>query len=176
MQRWIKWYGIWIFRNSRLVEKQFWNGWKRRSDVGSLGFEIMGATTIGASVEKATSCKWGVWEVGGMGGKRRWWAGAGDMKEPTLFLSNITRSLAHVSTFRLSWWLSAKGPTYQRRRLGRHGFNPWGRKMPWKRKWQPTPVFLSGKSHGQRSLVGCSPCGCKRPGHDLVTKQQQLYL
>ena len=32
---------------------------------------------------------------------------------------------------------------------------------PWRRKWQPTPVFLPGKSHGQRSLVGYSPCNCK---------------
>ena len=43
----------------------------------------------------------------------------------------------------------------------RHGFNPWVRKIPWNRKWQPTPVFLSGKSHGQRSLVGYSPWGHK---------------
>ena len=35
-------------------------------------------------------------------------------------------------------------------------------KMPGKRKWQPTPVFLPGKSHGQRSLVGYSPCGRKK--------------
>ena len=33
------------------------------------------------------------------------------------------------------------------------GFDPWVRKIPWKRAWQPTLVFLSGKSHGQRSLV-----------------------
>ena len=32
----------------------------------------------------------------------------------------------------------------------------------WRRKWQPTPVFLPGKSHGQRSLAGYSPLGCKR--------------
>ena len=37
------------------------------------------------------------------------------------------------------------------------GFNPWVGKIPWRRKWQPTLVFLPGKSHGQRSLVGCSP-------------------
>ena len=43
----------------------------------------------------------------------------------------------------------------------RHGFNPCIRKTPWRRKWQPTPVFLPGKSHRQRSLVGCSPWGCK---------------
>ena len=36
----------------------------------------------------------------------------------------------------------------------RHRFDPWVRKIPWRRKWQPTPVFLSGKSHAQRSLVG----------------------
>ena len=39
-------------------------------------------------------------------------------------------------------------------RLKGHGFNPWVRKIPWRRKWQPIPVFLSGKSHGQRSLAG----------------------
>ena len=43
----------------------------------------------------------------------------------------------------------------------------------WRRKWQPTPVFLPGKSHGQRSLVGYSPWGHKRVRHDLATKQQQ---
>ena len=39
--------------------------------------------------------------------------------------------------------------------------DPWVRKIPWSRKWQPTPVFLPGKSHGQRSLEGCSPWGCE---------------
>ena len=36
-------------------------------------------------------------------------------------------------------------------------FDPWVGKIPWRRKWQPTPVLLPGKSHGQRSLVGYSP-------------------
>ena len=44
---------------------------------------------------------------------------------------------------------------------GKPGFGPWVRKIPWRRKWQPTPVLLPGKSHGWRSLVGCSPWGCK---------------
>ena len=39
----------------------------------------------------------------------------------------------------------------------RQGFDPWVGKIPWSRKWQPTPVFLPGESHGQRSLVGSSP-------------------
>ena len=43
----------------------------------------------------------------------------------------------------------------------RSGFNPWVRKIPWGRKWQPTPLFLPEKSHGQRSLVGYSPKGHK---------------
>ena len=46
----------------------------------------------------------------------------------------------------------------------------WG--ITWRRKWKPTAVFLPGRSHGWRSLVGYSPRGCKRVGHNLVTKQQ----
>ena len=41
------------------------------------------------------------------------------------------------------------------------GFNPWVGKIPWRRKWQPTPVFLPGESHGQRRLAGYSPWGHK---------------
>ena len=52
-----------------------------------------------------------------------------------------------------------------------HGFDPWVGKIPWRRKWQPTPVFLPGKSHRQRSLVGYSPRCYKMVGDDLVTKQ-----
>jgi len=39
----------------------------------------------------------------------------------------------------------------------RLGLDPWVRKIPWKRKWQPTPVFLPGKSHRLWSLAGYSP-------------------
>ena len=44
----------------------------------------------------------------------------------------------------------------------------------WRRKWQPTPVFFPGKSHGQRSLEGYSPWGHKRVKHNLLTEQQPL--
>ena len=57
---------------------------------------------------------------------------------------------------------SGKEPTCQCRRPKRRGFYPWTGKIPWRRKWQPTPVFLPGESHGQRSLTGCSPWGCKK--------------
>jgi len=43
----------------------------------------------------------------------------------------------------------------------RPSFDLWIRKIPWRRTWQSTPVFLPGESHGQRSLGGCSPWGCK---------------
>ena len=46
----------------------------------------------------------------------------------------------------------------------RPGFNPWVGKIPWRRKWQPTPVLLPGKFHGLRSLVGYSPWGHKELG------------
>ena len=51
------------------------------------------------------------------------------------------------------------------RECKRSGFNPWVRKIPWRRAWQPTPVFLPGESLGQRSLAGYSPQG-RRVGHD----------
>ena len=44
-------------------------------------------------------------------------------------------------------------------KCGRPGFDPWVRKILWRRKWQPTPILLPGKSHGWRSLVGYNPWG-----------------
>ena len=44
--------------------------------------------------------------------------------------------------------------------------NPWVGKIPWRRKWQPTPIFLPRKSHGQRSLTGYSPWDCQ--GSDMA--------
>ena len=48
----------------------------------------------------------------------------------------------------------------------RCGFSPWVGEIPWRRKQQLTPVFLPGKSHGQRSMVSYSPWGSKRVRHD----------
>ena len=50
---------------------------------------------------------------------------------------------------------SGKEPICQCRRHKRHGFNPWFGKIPWRRAWQPTPVFLPGESHGQKILLQC---------------------
>ena len=51
---------------------------------------------------------------------------------------------------------------------------PWVRKSPWRRKWQPTPIFLPGKSHGLRSLVGYSPWIAKSRTWHSTKQQQQL--
>ena len=56
---------------------------------------------------------------------------------------------------------SGKEHTYQCRTCKRLGFNPWVGKFPWRRAWQPTPVFLPGESCGQRSLAGYSPMSCR---------------
>ena len=60
--------------------------------------------------------------------------------------------------FRLPWWLRRYSVCLQCRRPG---FDPWVGKIPWRRRWQSTPVLLPGKSHGHRSLVGYSPWGRK---------------
>ena len=49
-------------------------------------------------------------------------------------------------------------------------FDPWVRKIPWRRKWQPTPVFLPGKSHGQRSLARLQSTESQRVAYDLATE------
>ena len=56
---------------------------------------------------------------------------------------------------------SGKEPACQCRRHKRQRFSPWIGKISWRREWQPTPVFLLGESHGQRSLQGYSPWGRK---------------
>ena len=71
------------------------------------------------------------------------------LKHLVLFIGTFMQGLQ-------AWWLSGKEPTCQCRRPG---FDTWVRRIPWRRKWQPTPVFLTGKLHGQRNLVGYSPWG-----------------
>ena len=69
-------------------------------------------------------------------------------------LSDFTHSLMQL--LGLPWWLRGQSICRQ------CGFNHWVRKTPWRRKWQPTPLFLPGESHGQWSLEGYSPWGCKQ--------------
>ena len=66
-----------------------------------------------------------------------------------------------------AWWLSDKDSTC---RCRRYGFNPWVGKILWRRKWQPTSVYLPGKSHGQRSQASYSPWGHKKSDMTLWLK------
>ena len=58
-------------------------------------------------------------------------------------------------------------------KAGRLGLTPGSGRFPWRRKWQPIPVFLPAESHGQRNLVGYSPSGHKSVRHDLASEHTQ---
>ena len=70
----------------------------------------------------------------------------------------------------LPWWLRWQRICLQCRRPG---CDPWVEKIPWKKAWEPTPVFLPGESHKQRSLVA-SVHGVTRIGHDLATNATMI--
>ena len=83
----------------------------------------------------------------------------------TFLLWDSVWSRAQVTpALRLPWRFSGKESACQCKRCR---FNPWVGKIPWRRKWQPTPVFFPGESRGQRSLMGYS----LSIGHNLETKQ-----
>ena len=85
-----------------------------------------------------------------------------------LFSCDLMAFLGYISG--LLWCLRCWRVCLQ---YGRPGFDPWVGKIPWRRKWQPSPVFLPGKSHGQRNLAGYSQWG-HRVGHDWVTNTSIL--
>ena len=70
---------------------------------------------------------------------------------------------------------SGKEPTCQCRGCKKCGFDPCVGKIPWRRDWQSTPVFLSGESHGQRSLAGYSPKGCKESDITEMTQHRHAH-
>ena len=110
-----------------------------------------------AQTVKRLSTMWEtwVWSLGWEVPWRRKW-------QPTPVL--LPRK-SHGQRSLVSWlgklprWLSCKECACQCKRLKRHRFNPWVRRILWKRAWHPIPVFLPGESHGQRSLVGLHSMG-----------------
>ena len=93
----------------------------------------------------------------------------------SLYPQGLVWHLAHSRCFVFCWmtmrcfernqilpwlpcWLSSKESVCQCRRSR---FDPWVGKIPWRRKWQPTPILWPGEYQGQRSLVDCNPCGQK---------------
>ena len=71
---------------------------------------------------------------------------------------------------------SGKGSACQFRRCKRCRYNPWVKKILWRRAWKPTPVSLPGESHGQRSLVGYSPWGYWESDTTESLSTQQIAL
>ena len=71
--------------------------------------------------------------------------------------------ITNIGNFYYSWdsqvVLVVKNPATNTGRCKRHEFDPWVGRIAWRRAWQPTPVFLPGESHKQRSLAGCIPKG-----------------
>ena len=75
-------------------------------------------------------------------------------QEEVLLLNCFVCALKKI--IKVPWWLSGRQSTCQSKQCG---FDPWVRKILWRRKWQPTAVFLPGESHRQGSLVCYSPWG-----------------
>ena len=76
-------------------------------------------------------------------------------------LQEIKESVSWISWKGFPGGVHGKKSACQRRWCRRDGFDLWVRKIPYSRKWQPAPVFLPGKFHGQRSLESYNPWGCK---------------
>ena len=62
-------------------------------------------------------------------------------------------------------------PTCQHRSRRRRRFDPWAGKTPWRRAWQPAPVFLPGESSGQRTMAGYHPWGHKESDRTEATER-----
>ena len=82
-------------------------------------------------------------------------------KEQGMRMFSQIRALPRSCTQGLTGGSGGKEPACQCGRHKRYGFDPWVRKISWRRVWQSTPVLLPGESHGQRNLVGYSPRGHK---------------
>ena len=106
----------------------------------------------------------------------------GKLKIPEMMVGRIL-NLASLETFfpltvlvtGLPGGASGKESACQCRRCKRCRFDPWVRKIPWRKQWQPTLVFLPGKFHGQTSLLGGSPLGHKELDMAEVTALVHSY-
>ena len=106
-------------------------------------------------------------------GLSRLWQLVMDREAWHAVVHGVTKSQTRLSDrteLELSRWLSGKESACQYRRLE---FDPWVGKISWRRERQPTLIFSPGESHGER-LMGYSPWGQKRVGHDLATRQQRM--
>ena len=86
--------------------------------------------------------------------------------------STFCKSVLPTAWNGLPWWLRGWKICLQ---CGRPGFNPWVRKIPWRRAWQPTPVFLPGESPWTEEPGGLQSTGLQRVGHDWATKHSTAW-
>ena len=98
-----------------------------------------------------------------------WTGEPGRLQSMGLRRARHDRATKQRPLWRLPRWFSGKEPAYLCRRCRRRGFKPLAGKIPWRRKWQPTSVFLPRKSHGQRSLESWS-VGSQWVRHNLATE------
>ena len=102
---------------------------------------------------------------------------------PNLFirlwaLCRFTEGLLIQDDLGMDWaslGASGKGPACQCRRCKKHEFDPWVGKIPQRRVWQLTSIFSPGEFHGQRSLVGYSPQGCKESNTTETTQDSCMH-
>ena len=102
-------------------------------------------------------------------GREAWWAAVYGVAQSWTQLKRLSSS---SSLWGFLGGASGKEFTCQCKRWG---LDPWVGKISWSRNWQPIPVFLPGKSHGQRRLAGYSPWD-RRVGHDWATEYRALKL
>ena len=104
-----------------------------------------------------------------------WWTAVYGVAQSQTWLKQVSSSSS--SCIKETLWAD-----YVRsyRKHMRRRFNPWLEKTPWRRAWQPTPVFLPGESHGQKSLAGYNLSESQRVRHDWSdithTKSTKLYI
>ena len=98
-----------------------------------------------------------------------WWA---TVHRDTKSWTQLKR-FSTQATSSASQWLSSKESACQCRRSK---FNSWVGKMPWRRKWQPTPVFWPGESQGQRSLEGFNTTQRLNNNNNKATSKSQLKV
>ena len=105
---------------------------------------------------------------GGRGATGIWWVEARDAANHPAMPRTAPPKQKHVWPH--PWWLIGKEYAC---RCRRREFNPWVPEDPLEKNWQPTPVFLPGKPHGQRRLAGLQSMGSQRFGHNRETERQQ---
>ena len=104
-------------------------------------------------------------------------------RQAQISLQTITHTDTHTHIYiNKSYYGGASGKKKKKnlsanaRRHKRHGFDPWVEKIPWRRAWQPTPVFLPGESHGQRSFGRLQSTGLQRVRHMHVSVRMHACI